>query len=236
MDEDGEGHGEGAVNQLSQAFAFLADPANWSGADGIIQRTLEHLMYTGLAVAVACLIAVPLGLWIGHTRRAADTVVAAAGALRALPSLGLLTWLTIELSIGVRMPLVPATVVLVILAVPPLLAGTVSGMVAVPRAVTDAARATGYSERQILTGVELPLAAPTVVGGLRSCVVQVLATATVVAYIGLSGLGRYLIDGLALRDYPQMLAGALLVTALALIVDLVLAGLQRTLKPQGSPA
>ena len=95
------------------------------------------------------------------------------------------------------------------------------------------ARAAGFNERQILTRVELPLAAPVMVGGLRSCVVQVLATATVVAYIGLSGLGRYLIDGLALRDYPQMLAGALLVTALALVVDLVLAAVQRTLRPRG---
>ncbi len=222
------------MNHLAEAFAFIADAANWSGAGGIAQRTADHLLYTGLAVVVAFLIATPLGLWVGHTRRAADGVLAVSGALRALPSLGLLTWLTVELSFGVRLPLVPATIVLVILAVPPLLAGIVAGMVAVPRAVTDAARATGYSEGQILTKVELPLAAPTMVGGLRSCVVQVLATATVVAYIGLSGLGRYLIDGLALRDYPQMLAGALLVTGLALVVDLALAVLQRTLRPRGS--
>lgn len=224
------------MNQLAEALAFIADPDSWSGAGGIAHRTADHLLYTGLAVGVALLVAVPLGLWVGHTRRMADPVLAVAGALRALPSLGLLTWLTVELSFGVRLPLIPATIVLVILAVPPLLAGIVAGMVAVPQTVTDAARATGYSERQVLTAVELPLAATTMVGGLRSCVVQVLATATVVAYIGLSGLGRYLIDGLALRDYPQMLAGALLVTALALVVDLVLAVLQRTLRPRGGPA
>lgn len=218
------------MNQLQQAWTYIVDPANRAL---ILERTLDHLYYTGLAVCVALLIAVPLGLWVGHTRRAADWVLAVAGALRALPSLGLLTWLTVELSFGVRMPLIPATVVLVVLAVPPLLAGVVAGMVSVPRLVVDSARASGFSERQILTGVELPLAAPVMVGGLRSCVVQVLATATVVAYIGLSGLGRYLIDGLALRDYPQMLAGAVLVTALALVVDLVLAGLQRTLRPRG---
>lgn len=218
------------MNQLQQAWEYIVDPAN--GAL-ILERTLDHLFYTALAVGVALLIAVPLGLWVGHTRRAADGVLAVAGALRALPSLGLLTWLTVELSVGVRMPVIPATIVLVILAVPPLLAGVVAGMVSVPRSVVDSARASGFSERQILTGVELPLAAQVMVGGLRSCVVQVLATATVVAYIGLSGLGRYLIDGLALRDYPQMLAGAVLVTALALVVDLMLAGLQRTLRPRG---
>jgi len=117
--------------------------------------------------------------------------------------------------------------------VPPLLAGIVAGMVAVPRQVVDSARASGYSEGQILSRVEVPLALPVMIGGLRSCVVQVLATATIVAYVGLSGLGRYLIDGLALRDYPQMLAGAVLVTGLALIVDLSLALLQKTLQPQG---
>ncbi|QGU05646.1 ABC transporter permease [Corynebacterium comes] len=222
------------MNHLAEAWGLIVDPANWVGPGGITQRLLDHLLYTGLAVGVALAVALPLGLWVGHTRRGADGVLAVSGALRALPSLGLLTWLTVEMSSGVRMPVVPATIVLVILAVPPLLAGIVAGVTSVPLAVTDAARASGFSERQILTRVELPLAAPGMVGGLRSCVVQVVATATIVAYIGLSGLGRYLIDGLALRDYPQMLAGALLVTALALVVDLILAFLQRQVKPKGS--
>ncbi|WP_392389936.1 ABC transporter permease [Corynebacterium bouchesdurhonense] len=99
--------------------------------------------------------------------------------------------------------------------------------------MVHSARAAGYSEWQILRRVELPLAAPAIVGGLRSCVVQVLATATVVAYIGLGGLGRYLIDGLAVQDYPRMVAGAIAVTALALVVDLALAGLQRAVRPPG---
>lgn len=222
------------MNQLAEAWGFIAEPGNWAGPGGITQRLLDHLLYTGLAVGCALLIALPLGLWVGHTRRGADGVLAVSGALRALPSLGLLTWLAVELSIGVRVPLVPATIVLVVLAVPPLLAGIVTGFTSVAPAVLDSARASGFSEGQILTRVELPLAAPVMVGGLRSCVVQVVATATVVAYIGLSGLGRYLIDGLALRDYPQMLAGAILVTALALVVDLILAVLQRQVKPEGS--
>ena len=218
------------MNQLQPMWAFLTDPDRWPL---ILSRTLDHLGYPALAVGLSLLIALPLGLWVGHTRRGADTVLAVAGALRALPSLGLLTWLTVSMSMGVRLPLVPATIVLIILAVPPLLAGIVAGMVAVPRHVVDSARATGYSESQILRRVEIPLGLPVMIGGLRSCVVQVLATATIVAYIGLSGLGRYLIDGLALRDYPQMLAGAVLVTALALVVDLLLALVQKSLQPKG---
>ncbi len=218
------------MNQLQPMWAFLTDPDRWPL---ILSRTLDHLGYTALAVGLSLLIALPLGLWVGHSRRGADVVLSVAGALRALPSLGLLTWLTVSMSVGVRMPLVPSTIVLILLAVPPLLAGIVAGMVAVPRQVVDSARASGYSEGQILSRVEVPLALPVMIGGLRSCVVQVLATATIVAYVGLSGLGRYLIDGLALRDYPQMLAGAVLVTALALLVDLSLALLQKTLQPQG---
>lgn len=221
------------MNQIALTWAFLSDPERWPL---ILSRTGEHLWYTVLAVGISLLIALPLGLGVGHTRRGADVVLSAAGALRALPSLGLLTWLTISLSMGVRVPLVPATIVLIILAVPPLVAGIVAGMVAVPRQVVDSARASGYSEGQILRRIEVPLALPVMVGGLRSCVVQVLATATIVAYIGLSGLGRYLIDGLALRDYPQMLAGAVLVTALALVVDLILALLQKTSRPKGQPS
>lgn len=221
------------MNFLTEAFSFIFSAANWSGADGIGARLADHLMYTLLAVAIAAVIALPLGLLIGHTQRGANGVVAASGALRALPSLGLLTWLTLEMSIGIRMPLVPATIVLIILAVPPMLAATVSGVMAVPRQVVDSARATGYSEGGIVAGVEVPLAAPTIIGGIRSSTVQVLATATIVAYIGLSGLGRYLIDGLALRDYPQMLAGALLVAALALVIDLLLAVCQRLAAPKG---
>lgn len=218
------------MNQISLTWAFLTDADRWPL---ILSRTLDHLGYIALAVGLSLLIALPLGLWVGHSRRGADVVLSVAGALRALPSLGLLTWLTVSMSVGVRMPLVPSTIVLILLAVPPLLAGIVAGMVAVPRQVVDSARASGYSEGQILSRVEVPLALPVMIGGLRSCVVQVLATATIVAYVGLSGLGRYLIDGLALRDYPQMLAGAVLVTGLALIVDLSLALLQKTLQPQG---
>lgn len=215
------------MNFVAGALAFIFTPGNWGGDAGLGARLMDHIGYTLLAVAIAAVIALPLGLAIGHTRRGADSVVAVSGALRALPSLGLLTWLALELSLGVRLPLVPATIVLVVLAVPPILGATVAGMMAIPRPVVDSARAVGFAENAIITRVELPLAASTIIGGIRSAAVQVLATATIVAYIGLSGLGRYLLDGLALRDYPQMLVGAIMVAALALAVDLALAAIQR---------
>lgn len=219
------------MNFLLEAFSFIADGANWSGANGLGQRLLAHLGYTLAAVTIAAVVALPLGVLMGHTRRGVNGVVAVSGALRALPSLGLLTWLILEFSFGVRMPVIPAIVTLVILAIPPMLAGTVTGVTAIPRGVVDSARAAGFSESDIVRQVELPLAAPSIVGGIRSAAVQVLATATIVAYIGLSGLGRYLIDGLALRDYPQMLVGALMVALLAFAVDGVLALCQRLLRP-----
>lgn len=219
------------MNFLLEAFSFIADGANWSGANGLGQRLLAHLGYTLAAVTIAAVVALPLGVLMGHMRRGVNGVVAVSGALRALPSLGLLTWLTLEFSFGVRMPVIPAIVTLVILAIPPMLAGTVTGVTAIPRGVVDSARAAGFSESDIVRQVELPLAAPSIVGGIRSAAVQVLATTTIVAYIGLSGLGRYLIDGLALRDYPQMLVGALMVALLALAVDGVLALCQRLLRP-----
>ncbi|HAT1547105.1 ABC transporter permease [Corynebacterium sp. HMSC06C06] len=219
------------MNFFLEALSFIADGANWSGANGLRQRLLAHLGYTLAAVTIAAVVALPLGVLMGHTRRGVNGVVAVSGALRALPSLGLLTWLTLEFSFGVRIPVIPAIVTLVILAIPPMLAGTVTGVTAIPRGVVDSARAAGFSESDIVRQVELPLAAPSIVGGIRSAAVQVLATATIVAYIGLSGLGRYLIDGLALRDYPQMLVGALMVALLAFAVDGVLALCQRLLRP-----
>lgn len=221
------------MNFLVEALSFITTAENWSGDQGIGARTLDHVLYTLVSVGIAALIALPVGIAIGHSGRGANAVVALSGAMRALPSLGLLTWLTLEMSIGVRMPIVPSIIVLVILAIPPIVAATVSGFVAIPRDVVDSARASGFSEAHIVRAVELPLSAPGIVGGIRSATVQVIATATIVAYIGLSGLGRYLIDGLALRDYPLMLAGAILVALLALIFDLILAAGQKLAQPKG---
>lgn len=222
-----------AMQPIIDAFTYLTDPTHWSGATGFPMRIAEHLGYTVLAVLCAVLIALPIGMYVGHTQRGASAVLAVSGALRALPALGLLTWLAISIPRGISWPIIPATIVLVLLAVAPLLAGVVAGFDSVSRDVVYSARAAGFSERQILRHVELPIAAPTILGGLRSCVVQVLATAVVVAYIGMGGLGRYLIDGLAVQDYARMVAGAIVVTLVALVMDLLLAAVQRWATPAG---
>ena len=193
----------------------------------LLLRTVEHLAYSGVAVLIAVGVGIPLGLIIARTSLA-DAVLASAGALRALPSLGVLTLLTLYL--GIRTPLLPTTIVLLLLAIPPLLAATVAGVRNIPPDVTDAAQAMGFTEGQLLLQVSAPLALSTIIGGLRSCVLQVLSTATIAAFIGLGGLGRYVIDGLAVYDYFEVLTGALTVTALALVADTLLAILQRRLR------
>lgn len=225
------------MSVVSDTVDFLTDPASWSGTFGIPNRMLEHLLYTAETVAIAGAVAIPLGLWIGHTGRFRTVAVGLTGALRALPTLGLLTAIALVVGIGLTAPLIS----LVVLAVPPLLAGAYSGVESVDPRTVDAARAMGMTELQILRKVEIPLALPIIVGGARSCVLQVVATATVAAFVGLGGLGRFIIDGQAVNDYAQMAGGSVLVVVLALALDGVFAGLQalatgRRSHPQTSSA
>lgn len=208
---------------LGRAWTWLTASAQWHGEDGVPHRLAQHLGYTALTLLIAVVLALPLGLWIGHTGRLRGLAIAVTGALRALPTLGLLTFVVLWQGIG----LMPPVIALVVLAIPPLLAGAYAGVESVDGRTVDAARGMGMTEWQVLTRVEIPLGLPLIIGGVRSAVLQVVATATVAAYIGLGGLGRYIIDGLAVRDYPQMLAGSLLVVAVALVLDGVFATLQR---------
>jgi osmoprotectant transport system permease protein len=213
------------VNQLS----YLFDPAHWSGPAGFPARLVEHLGYTTLTMLIAIVIAVPAGALVGHTGRGGFLVVGLANGLRALPTLGLLTLLVLLLGLGLTGPIVT----LVILAVPPILAGTYAGIRNVDPAIVDAARGMGMRRRDVLWRVELPNALPLVLGGIRSAALQVVSTATIAAYVALGGLGRYIFDGLAQRDFPQMVAGSVLVALLAIALDLLLAGLQRLLVSPG---
>ena len=217
------------MNLFAQAAQFLTDPANWAGPAGIPVRLLEHVGYSALTMAIALVVAVPLGLWVGHTGRGGGVVVGLAGALRSLPTLGLLTLFTLLMGLG----LVPPILALVLLAVPPILSGTYSGIAAVSPALVDSARSLGMTESQTLFRVEIPVALPVILGGIRNAALQVLATVTIVAYINLGGLGRYLIDGLAVRDYSRMLASVVLVAVLALAADAVLALFQRLVTSPG---
>lgn len=214
---------------FQDVWAWFTAPDAWAGTGGIWQRLGEHLAYSGLVLLVAAAIALPLGAWVGHTGKGQNLVVALTGALRALPTLGLLTLFALWLGLGLTAP----ALALVILAIAPLLAGTYAGIAAVDPVIKDAARAQGMTGWQVLTRVEIPVALPLIFGGIRNAVLQIIATVTVVAYINLGGLGRYLIDGLAVRDYTRMVAAVLLVAALALIVDALLALVQRALTYPG---
>ena len=207
------------MNFLQQALAYIFAAGNWPGRSGLGNRILEHLQYTGVAVAVAALIAIPLGLAIGHTRRGSFLVVTAVNSLRALPTLGVLLLGVLLWGLG----LLPPTVALTLLGVPPLLAGTYAGIANVDPTVVDAARAMGMTERRVLTRVEIPIALPLILGGLRTATLQIVATATVAAYASLGGLGRYLIDGIKVRQFYLALVGALMVAVLALLLDGLLA-------------
>lgn len=215
------------MNFLQQALTYLCTAGNWSGKAGLGARIVEHLQYTGVAVGLSALIAIPLGMAIGHTGRGSVAVVTAVNALRALPTLGVLLLGVLLWGLG----LLPPTVALTLLGVPPLLAGTYAGIANVDPAITDAARSMGMTERAVLTRVEIPLALPLILGGLRTATLQVVATATVAAYASLGGLGRYLIDGIKVRQFYLALVGALLVAALALALDAALALAVRASRP-----
>lgn len=214
---------------FAEVIEWFADPRHWQGSSGVPLRLVEHLGYTVQAVLIAAVIAIPLGALIGHTGRGGFLLVGIANGLRALPELGLLILLVLLTGIGV----LPLTVTLLILAIPPLLAGTYAGVRNADPAVVDAARGMGMHEREVLVKVELPIALPLIIGGLRTATLQVIATAAIGAYIALGGLGRFLIDGLALNDYPRMVAGAILIAGLALVVEGLLAGLQRLIVSPG---
>lgn len=211
------------MSLLMDAVAWLGDATNWQGADGVPTRTLQHLAITAGSVGAAVAVALPTGVLIGHTRRGAGLIGALTGAARAIPTLGLLTVFGLAYGIGLK----ASVVALVVLAVPSVLAGAYAGVQSVDAATVSAARAVGMRPSQVILRVELPLASPVVIGGIRAATLQVAATATLAAYIADFGLGRYLFAGLKSRDYPQMLAGALLVAALALLLELAFATAQR---------
>jgi len=204
------------MDLLSSSFSWLGDAHNWTGTTGILLRLVQHLGITAVVVAVAALIALPIGIAIGHCGRGSGVVAAVAGAGRAIPTLGLLTLLGLFIGIGLLAP----SIALVVLAIPPLLAGAYAGVASVDPLVVKSARAMGMTPWQQISQVELPLAWPLILGGLRSACVQVIATATLAAYTADAGLGRFIFAGLKTRDYPQMVGGAIVVVLLALLVEL----------------
>jgi osmoprotectant transport system permease protein len=219
------------VNLIADALAWIFAPEQWQGPGSLAVLLLQQIVFTVLAVVIAAVVAVPIGWAIGHTGRGREVAVAAAGAARAVPSFGLLVLLV--LLFGVLHKPEAAVITFVLLAIPSLLAGAYSGFEAIDRPVIDAARAMGMTSRQVLWRVEVPLGLPLLIGGLRAATLQVVATVTIAAYVNLGGLGLPIISGLRLRDYDMVLGGAILVAALALGIDAVLALVQRAAVPRG---
>jgi osmoprotectant transport system permease protein len=201
------------VNILHFANAFFSDNAHWHGYDGIPTRLLEHIRYSLIALAIAAAIGLPIGLVTGHYGRGGNTLALIATGGRALPSFGLLVLMFIWLGFG----LVPVMIPLVVLAVPPILVTTYEALRSVDPSPVDAARGMGMPESRVLFQVELPVALPLILSGLRSAAIQIVSTATIAAYVSLGGLGRYIIDGLYQRDYEKVVGGATLVAVMALV-------------------
>lgn len=219
------------MNLFAEAIAYLLDPANWVGGGDLGMRVLEHLAFSGAVLLVAAAIGIPAGVLIGHTGRGRGLVIALTSGARAIPTLGLLTIFGLLLGIGLEAPFLA----LVVLALPPVLAGAYAGVESVDRLVIGGARAIGMTERQIVTGVELPLASPVLIGGLRSAALQVISTATLAAYISDTGLGRPIFEGLKTRDYGLMLAGSILVALLALLTELLFQAAQSAAARRAEP-
>jgi osmoprotectant transport system permease protein len=220
------------VNLVLDAIRWVFDPANYGGSNGIDTRTGEHLALSGLILLIAVVIAVPFGYFIGHTGRGRGIIVPLSGGVRALPTLGLLILVALNLGVG----LVAPVVALVVLAVPSILAGAYSGFEAVDRRVIDAARAVGMTEWQILTRVEIPLGLPLLIGGLRSASLQVIATATLADYVGAGGLGHFLFLGVQTNNYSMVLGGSIVVIVLAFASEGLFAVIQRLVVPAGVAA
>lgn len=203
------------MDVIGQTVGWLTDPANWTGSAGVLARLVEHLVLSGLALSIALAIAVPVGLYVGHTGRGGTATLNVAGIGRAIPSYALLIVLFPILGFGLAVPVIA----LVLLAIPPILANVYVGLRGVDSELVEAGRGMGMHEREVLRQVELPTAMPVIVAGVRSASVAIIATATLAALIGGGGLGRFIVDGFALQDDGMLVAGALLVAALAIGVE-----------------
>jgi osmoprotectant transport system permease protein len=220
------------MNVWERTLVWLNDPLNWTNPDGILARTGEHLEISAAAVALACLVAWPLGVWLGHVGRGGGFIVVVANLARAMPTVALLTIFPLTF-IGFGYP--PIILALALFGVPPLLANAYLGVREVDPEVRDAARGMGLSGRQVVTRVELPLAVPYLAGGFRTAAVQIVATATLAAFVNGGGLGMIITRGFGLgmvAGADQIIAGALVVIVLCLALEGLLAAVERLVTPR----
>lgn len=224
------------MDLLFGALGWLVDPAHWAGQDGIPTRLFEHVVISAASIVVAIAIALPIGLWIGHTGRFAFLAVNLANVGRAIPSYGAMAMIwpvSLAISPEYGLSLIPTFGAMTLLAIPPIMVNAFAGIREVDRDLVEAARGMGMRERQILGRIEVPLALPVAIGGIRTAAVQVVATTTLGAVLGLGGLGRYLIDGIARRDFERLWAGVILVAGLAILTEVAIALIQRRMTSRG---
>ena len=219
----------------AEVVEWFTTAEHWRGDFGVPHRLVEHATMSAAAVVAAMVVGLPLGIWLGHRGRGGAVAINLANVGRAIPSLAILalTQQAIGLSgwpgFGAR----PAFVALVALAVPPLVTNAYVGMRGVEPDVVEAARGMGMTGREVLWRVELPIALPVVMAGLRTAAVQVVATASLAAVTAWGGLGRFIVDGFGQRDDPQIVAGAILVALMALVTEVVLGRVQRAVVSEG---
>lgn len=216
------------MTPVEEALRWFNDPLVWTGTGGIVGRTVEHLGMSAAAVLIAAVIALPLGIWLGHRGRGGGAVVAVVNASRALPTFALLL---IFASSGLGFGNRPTVIAAAIFALPPILVNAWAGIREVDRSTRDAARGMGMSGARSLALVELPLALPLIAAGLRSATVQVIATVSLAALVGGGGLGRFVVDGFATRRFGVVVGGALVIAVLCLLAEAVMALVQRALTP-----
>ena len=227
------------MNGLLDGLQWLIDPANWSGIDGIPARVWEHVQLSMISLVIATLIALPLGLWVGHTRRGQFWTVQLANVGRSVPSLAVLSiafLLALKLLPGDHAQLafgfLPTIVALTLLGIPVILINTYVGIQQLDQDTVEAAKGMGMDGRQILWRLEVPMATPLVMTGLRLAAVQIVATASLAALIGGGGLGRFVVDGFALRENDKVVAGSILIAALSLLTDLAFTLLTKSAAPR----
>jgi osmoprotectant transport system permease protein len=224
------------VDLIAAVVAWLTDPVQWQGPAGIPTRMLEHVELSAAALVVAVAIALPIGLLIGHTGRGAALAINIANLGRALPSLaviGIVLPVTAAIDPQLGFKVYPTLIAMVVLAIPPILVNAYAGVSGVDADLVESARAMGMRERQIVRGIEIPIALPIIVGGIRSGAVQIVATTTLGAIFGGVGLGRYLVEGIAQNDNGKIFGGVVLVAALSLATEAVFALVQRRLTSPG---
>jgi len=225
------------MTALGDLFRWLTDPTNWQGSHGIPVRVFEHIELSGISVLIALFIALPIALYLGHTGRGGFIAINVANVGRALPSLALLAFgLVIAIALGLGLGFWPTVFALVPLAIPPIVTNAYVAIREVDRDVVEAARGMGLSETGILRSIEVPLGLPIILSGIRTAAVNVVATATLGALVAGGALGRFIVDGLALQEYDQLMGGALLVALLAIATEVSFAALERATVPPGMVA